>query len=204
MSRPGKGLKSNLLIHDVKHAVATTIAGFPFFLALPSVLDVSRGAPKISYTVRPEPWPASAPFANAKDNRPARGVQRGAHDLIRRARILRRAAAPVILQIIHTPSRILPRVLKLISTAARTALASLCSGVGIQAEFQAFGMDIVGERLHARRKMFGIGHDVPVAVALHLPAVIDNNVLVAGILHAGGDHRIGTLPDQILTDVTAE
>src|SRR5713101_8449789 len=70
MSRPGKGLKSNLLIHDVKHAVATTIAGFPFFLALPSVLDVSRGAPKISYTVRPEPWPASAPFATAEDNRP--------------------------------------------------------------------------------------------------------------------------------------
>jgi len=40
MSRPGKGLESNLEIQDVEHAVAATIAGFPFLFALPSVLSI--------------------------------------------------------------------------------------------------------------------------------------------------------------------
>src|SRR5258708_4393759 len=131
VSRPGKGLKTNLQIQDVEHAVGATITGFPFLFALPSVLDVSGGAPKISYPVPPDPWPAGTPFANAEDNSPAGGVHRSAHDLIRRARILRRGTAPVIFQIIHTPSRTLPRVLKLISPAARPALTSLGSRIAV-------------------------------------------------------------------------
>jgi len=34
-----------------------------------------------------------------------------------------------------------------------TALTSLGSRIGVEAELQAFCMDVVGKRLHARRKM---------------------------------------------------
>src|ERR1700682_6152062 len=93
MPRPGKGLKTSLQIQDIEHAVAATIAGFPFLFALPSVLDVTGSAPKISDSRGPKPRLALAPFANAEDDRPTGGVQRGAHGFIRRGRILGRGAA---------------------------------------------------------------------------------------------------------------
>src|SRR5689334_2960915 len=65
-------------------------------------------------------------------------------------------------------------------------------------------MNIIGQRLHARRKPLWIGDDVALIVSADLPAIIDDYVLIASVFHASADHRIGHLFDQVFTDVAAE
>ena len=45
---------------------------------------------------------------------------------------------------------------------------------------------------------------LPLAIALHLPAIVDHDVLIAGVLHAGLDHGIGHLPDQVFAHMASE
>src|SRR5208282_1845042 len=96
VSGAGEGFETDLLVEDVEHSIATTIAGLPFLFALPSVFDVARGTPEISYTVRPEPRFARAPFTNTEYDRPSGGIEGGAHDGVGRARVLSRGVAPVV------------------------------------------------------------------------------------------------------------
>ena len=50
-------------------------------------------------------------------------------------------------------------------------------------------MDVVGERLHVGK--LAVGMDDALRVALALPGVVDVDVDVAGIAHAGGNHGVG-------------
>jgi len=79
-----------------------------------------------------------------------------------------------------------------------------CAGVGIDAKLQALAMNEIGQRLDAGRKVFRIGNDVAFVVARELPAVVDDDVLVAGIFHAGLHHGVGGLAKKIFVDVTLE
>ena len=88
--------------------------------------------------------------------------------------------------------------------AARAALASVGAGAGIQAELEAEAVDVIGECLHTGRETLRIRDDIAVGIAVHLPAVVDDDVFVAGVGHAGGGHRIGHLLDELLADVAAE
>ena len=52
--------------------------------------------------------------------------------------------------------------------------------------------------------MLRVGDDVAVFVARELPAVVDVEVLISGIFHAGGDHGVGHSADHLFIDVAAE
>ena len=65
-------------------------------------------------------------------------------------------------------------------------------------------MNVIGQRLHSRRKFFGIGMDESLAVAFSLPRVINVDVFIPGVLHARGNHRVGGLSDQVLVHIPGE
>jgi len=63
---------------------------------------------------------------------------------------------------------------------------------------------VVRQCLHARREALLVGGDEAARVTLAVPAVVDVDVLVARVLHAGRDHRVGSLADHLLAHVAAE
>jgi hypothetical protein len=89
----------------------------------------------------------------------------------------------------------LARILILVSEATWPSGAGLTSNVRINAELQAERMDIVGQCFDPGREPLRIGDDVAALVTRNLPAVVDYNVLVARVFHAGFHHGIGGLAD---------
>src|SRR6185295_2556778 len=65
-------------------------------------------------------------------------------------------------------------------------------------------MNVICEGFHAGRKAFWIGQDVALCVAIDLPAVVDDEIDVAGIAHAARHHGIGHRLYQILADVAGK
>jgi len=90
------------------------------------------------------------------------------------------------------------------TAAGGTACAGLRAGVGVDAEFQTFAVNVIGKGFDARGKVFRIGNDVAVFFARDLPAVVDDDVLVAGVFHAGLHHGVGCLAKEIFVDVALE
>jgi len=64
-------------------------------------------------------------------------------------------------------------------------------------------MDVFAQRFHAAGKFVRIDYDVAVRIAVDLPAVVDDEVFVAGIEHAGLHHGIGDFFDGVFIDATA-
>src|SRR5205814_7301068 len=85
-----------------------------------------------------------------------------------------------------------------------TALAGLPPRVGVEAELEPAGMHVFGKRLHATGEADGIGHEPAGAVAGHLPAVVDHEVLIARIAHAALGQRVRRLLDELRADVASE
>src|SRR5260370_27366795 len=65
-------------------------------------------------------------------------------------------------------------------------------------------MDVVGEGLDAVGEILGVDDNVADGVAADLPAIVDDDVFIAGILHAAADEGVGRRLDEILGDVAAE
>ena len=53
----------------------------------------------------------------------------------------------------------------------------------IQSKLQSFGMNVVGHIFHTVRESFGIAHDVAIGIAVHLPAVVDDDIFITGVFH---------------------
>ena len=61
-------------------------------------------------------------------------------------------------------------------------------------------MDVIRERSYAGRKSLSDRRRYSIVIAAHLPAIVDDDVLVAGIFHAVCGHGIGDgLDDPSLT-----
>ncbi len=96
-------------------------------------------------------------------------------------------------------------VVELMSEAARIARAGLYAAAGIHAEFQAFGVDVIGDRPHAVGELFVIGDKAAVdAAAAFAPAVVDDQIFVPGIAQTRSDHRVGGLANHLFVDVIGE
>ena len=145
-----------------------------------------------------------APLADGEHDRPAARPQRLAHPRVGVARVLSVRVAPVVLQVVDAPLRVASRVLLLVVLRARPLGARQRAGVRVEPEPEALGVHVVGERLHARGEALGVGHDRARRLAAHLPAVVDHDVLVAGVLHAARHDGVGGLPDERLAHVAAE
>ena len=55
-------------------------------------------------------------------------------------------------------------------------------------------MDVVGEGLHVGEVRIGL--DVAVGVATFLPTVVDIDVGISGVAHAGGHHGVGHVRER--------
>src|SRR3712207_7322768 len=75
----------------------------------------------------------------------------------------------------------------------------------IDAEQQAARVQIVTEGLHAAREALRVGAEVAGGVPVGVePAVVDDDVPVAEVAHAGADEGIGGVVQQRLVDGPAE
>jgi len=199
VSRSRVTLQSILQVEDVEHAKPM------LFFRLPLVADVTRGAPEVpAHRLAPEPGLGGTPLANAQHYRPARGIERVADQGISCLGVLRGGVAPVVLQIVNPPGGVLQRVLIFMPQAAGPLGASLTARVRIDSELQSEGMNVLGQSLDPCREEFDIGHDVAALISFHLPAIVDHNILIAGILHSRLNHGVGHLPDHIFAHVAPE
>jgi hypothetical protein len=96
--------------------------------------------------------------------RPSR-AQGVAHGRIGDLRIDALAVAPVVLEVVHAPRRVLRGVHGFEPVRAGPALAGPGAGVGIEAELQALAVDVVRERLHAAGEPLRVGNDTALVVA---------------------------------------
>src|SRR6266704_3344946 len=78
------------------------------------------------------------------------------------------------------------------------------AGVRFQADLQALGMVVVGEGLDAGGESFRVGDNVAGGVTADLPAIVNDDVFVTGVLHAAGDEGVGGRLDELLGNVAAE
>src|SRR5262249_25562718 len=65
-------------------------------------------------------------------------------------------------------------------------------------------MNIICQRFDALGKALRVRNDVSIPVAINLPAVIDDHVLITSILHARLHHRIGHPANHLVAHVAAE
>ena len=159
--------------------------------AVPARINIAGGAPGVADILCPVPGFVVAPFADAEQDRPAGGVQRVAHGGVGADGVNVFGIAPVVFQIVDAPLGVGECVLVFVATAAGVAGAGGVAGVGVDADLQAFGVDIIGQGFHAGGEAFFIDLNLAVFVALAVPAVVDVDVFVARVFHAGCDHSVG-------------
>ena len=89
--------------------------------------------------------------------------------------------------------------------ATGEALAGLDAAVFVNAELEAFGVDVVADSLHPIWKLGGVADQLALGCALFLqPAVIQHEVVVASIPHPGLDHRIRRVADKLFINFLLE
>ncbi len=173
-------------------------------LAVPAVLNVGCCAPQVSDGACPQPGLGGAPFADAEDDRSARGFECFAHEGVGGfAVLIWKRIAPVFLQIIDSPGGVLSRILVLVADAARPLGAGHRADVGVDSELQALGMNVVGQCLDAGGELLRVDDDVAFGIAAGLPAVIDDDVLISCVLHTVGGHLVGCLAHDLLVQTFA-
>src|SRR5580693_4828800 len=178
---------------------------WPFDPAFPPILDIARRAPQIAAGIfAPEPGFMGAPLADAQQDWTAGCIECLTDQCITCGRILRGRIAPVVFQVIHGPRGVLSGFLVFVSEAPRSAGASLASRIRINPELQAQRMDVICECFDPGREVLRISDDVAVFVTCNLPAIVDHNVLVTGILHARLHHGVGNLPDELFAYIARE
>ena len=111
-------------------------------------------------------------------------------------------AAEVVLQVVDAPGGVELGVLHLVVERGGEAGAGLGPGRGVDAELEALGVHVVGQRLHVGELRVGVQHAVGVALAL--PGVVDVDVDVAGVFHAGGDDLVGGVANVLVGDLVAK
>jgi hypothetical protein len=90
------------------------------------------------------------------------------------------------------------------ATAAGPAAAGFVADIGIDAQFQAFGVDIVGEGSDTGWKFLRVRMDKSLGIALSMPAIVNIDILVPGILHAVRGHGISHPADDFLIHIALE
>ncbi len=110
--------------------------------------------------------------------------------------------AEIVLQIIDAPLGVGLCVLLLMVQAAGVASAGLGSRAGVDAELQSLGMNVVTEGLHVGELCVRVNHTL--RIALSLPGVVDVDVDVSCIFHAGAHQLICRRAHVGIGDVACE
>src|SRR5438270_1399070 len=170
----------------------------------PPVADVTGGAPQVAGARAPLPRPVRAPLADAEHDGAAGLGERVAELGVLRRRVEPFGIAPILLDVVHAPLGEGPGIDLLGAVRAGAALARLAPRVGVEAELETLGMDVLRQRLYATREADRIGHEPARGVAGDLPAVVDHEILIARVAQAALRHRVRRLPDELRADVTPE
>ena len=173
-------------------------------LGCEAVPDVARRPPQIAGVLRPLPRLGGAPLAHREDDRAAALPERVRHHRIGFLRIAVAGAAPVVFQVIDAPAGISQRVLVFVALAPRAPAAGQAAGVGVDTELETARMDVVRQRLDTRREFLRVGGDEAISIARAVPAIVDDDILIAGVAHSARDHRVRRRPHRLLVDVAGE
>ena len=113
--------------------------------------------------------------------------------------------AIIIFQEIHPPLRKGLRIHKLMLIASGIACTGKVSRTGIHAELQALRMYIVSHCLHTVGKFRRIRNQSSLGIPLpQRPAIINYQIIVSAFQQTALNHNIGSLHDQLLTDVLSK
>src|SRR3989440_9121923 len=170
----------------------------------PPIPDVAGRAPQVADPGGPIPRLVRPPFADAEYDRPARFAERVAELGVLRGRVEPLRVTPVLFHVVHAPGGERAGILLLVSVRPRPPLAGVGSRVGVDAEPQSLGVDVIRQGFDAVREAGRVGDERAGGVARHLPAVVDHYVAVAGVAHPAGGDGVRRLLDQLLAHVAAE
>lgn len=109
------------------------------------------------------------------------------------------------LEIVDSPLREGLRVDRLITQRARVATTSHGASTRVHAILQAQSMDLVCGAAHTIRELLSIRYQSAgdrITVILHRPTVVENDVLVPGVLEAQVDNGVRGLHYLGLVDIT--
>ncbi len=180
-------------------------AAFPALDAVVAGVDVAGGSPEVADVFGPFPWFAAAPFADAEDDGAFGGEEGVAHGGVGFALIACGGVAPVVFEVVDAPGGEEEGVLIFVALAAGVAAAGFGAGAAVDAEFEAAGVEEIAEGFHAGGELGWVWHEVPVGVAFFEgPAVVEDDVGVAGVAHAVCHHGVGGLHDEHFVDVFRE
>ena len=170
---------------------------------IPVVADIAGGAPRVAIHLSPHCSTCSTPYWH-KLNTIGRPGCASASPILRKPRacgvhLHLCGAAPVVLQVIESPFGIRLRVLFLVLKASLVTGA----GLGPGEEYIRFSNPWCAR---SRRALSCRGIccsvNIPVDVAFAFPGVVDVDVNVSGILHAGG-HLVGGFAHNLSDTLSA-
>ena len=156
--------------------------------------------------LHPLPGLVRAPVARGEENVPARSLQRHGHGGVTVFPLSAgRKIAEVVLEVVHAPFGKGFGVDELVIEGGRVARAGAHARAGVHAEEKAQVMHIVRKRLHPVGELDGVRHQASLPVALHqAPAVVDDDVAVAGFQVALVLHGAGGGADQFVGNIVAK
>ncbi|MNI35641.1 hypothetical protein D3C73_896730 [compost metagenome] len=64
-------------------------------------------------------------------------------------------------------------------------------------------MNIIRKRLHAAGELDRIGENISVRIAAGLPAVVNHDIFIAGILHSRADQQISRFLNLVLIHIAS-
>ena len=110
--------------------------------------------------------------------------------------------AEIVLEEVNAPGGVHLGVLGFMADTSLVVAAGLGAGARVDAELEAFGMDVIAEGFHVGEAVVGVEDSLGVALAL--PGVVKVYVDVSSVLHAGGYELVGSAADVGVGDMVGE
>ena len=197
-----KTTKRLVFIQDSQYAERFPTAEIQF--AIKAAVHITGSAPEMAKISSPRVSLRVAPFAEREHDIAARLTECLSHQCIRTTRIDVLRIAPIVFQIIDAPTRILERILILMSLRTGFATTRLGAGIRINTKVETERMDIISQGTDATGETLGIGLNKAIRIALAMPAVVHIYIAVTCIIQARIYHRFSYLTYERFVDITSE
>ncbi|MNI36234.1 hypothetical protein D3C73_902770 [compost metagenome] len=170
---------------------------------LPEIKDIICSTPHISCGRAPYPRFVDTPVADTEQDI-APGVQKRIPDQrIPRLRVHPSVITPVHLHIVHIPGGECKSILNLVVVHPWPSCTGGITCVCIQPEQQTLAVNIIRKRLHPAGEFDRIGQNSAVRIAAGLPAVVNHDIFIAGILHSRADQQISRFLNLVLIHIAS-
>ena len=202
MTGAGKTTKRLVFIQDSQYTKRFPTAKIQF--AIKAAVYITGSAPEMTKISSPRVSLRVAPFAEREHDIAARLTECLSHQCIRTTRIDVLRIAPIVFQIIDAPTRILERILILMSLRTGFATTGLRAGIRINTKVETERMNIISQGADATGETLGVGLNKAIRIALAMPAVVHIYIAVTCIIQARIDHRFCYLTYERFVDITSK